>query len=250
MTNIEKAIAALNTFTTGNTENIEKFVVDDYIQHNAEVETGKDAIINFAKSIASKDKKTTIKIIRAFDDGEYVVIHSLCNFVGTHELVAFDIFRFEDGMLVEHWDNMTKVAALNPGGHSQIDGAIEITDLDKTEENKKLVTAALTEILINEKFDMLPTFINGEDYIQHNSNIADGISGVMNADEEFSKMVYDKIHFVHGKGNFVLVVGEGTFNDVHTAFYDLFRVQESMLVEHWDVMEAITKDSKNSNGKF
>lgn len=250
MTNIEKAIAALNSFTTGDTENIEKFVAADYIQHNPQIATGKDAIIDFVKYIANSNDKITIKIVRAFEDGEYVVLHSLSDISGSGEDVGFDIFRFEDGLLAEHWDNITKVAPVNISGNSQIDGATEIIDLDKTDENKKLVTKAVTEILINKKLDMLHTFVNGEDYIQHNSNMANGISGVMNAAEELSKIVYAKIHFVLGKGNFVLVVGEGLFDNAPTSYYDLFRVQDSMLAEHWDVMEAITKDAKNNNGKF
>lgn len=61
MTNIEKAIAALNSFTTGDTENIEKFVAADYIQHNPQIATGKDAIIDFVKYIANSNDKITIK---------------------------------------------------------------------------------------------------------------------------------------------------------------------------------------------
>jgi len=38
----------------------------------------------------------------------------------------------------------------------------------------------------------------------------------------------------------------------HTAFYDLFRVQDGKIAEHWDVLEAIIPKEqwKNQNGKF
>jgi hypothetical protein len=63
---------------------------------------------------------------------------------------------------------------------------------------------------------------------------------------------YDKIHRVLGQGNFVLVVSEGHFGKDHNAFYDLFRVEDEKIAEHWDVIEKMTpkEDSKNSNGKF
>ena len=52
--------------------------------------------------------------------------------------------------------------------------------------------------------------------------------------------------------NFVLVVSEGSFGDAPTAYYDLFRVEEGRIAEHWDVIETIPPREawKNDNGKF
>ena len=63
---------------------------------------------------------------------------------------------------------------------------------------------------------------------------------------------YDRIHRVLAEGNFVLSVSEGSLDGVHSAFYDLFRVADGRLVEHWDTIEAIAPRSewKNDNGKF
>lgn len=63
---------------------------------------------------------------------------------------------------------------------------------------------------------------------------------------------YDKVHMVLGEGNFVLVVSEGYCFNKHVAFYDLYRLDDDKIVEHWDVVEAIPAeaDRKNSNGKF
>lgn len=65
-------------------------------------------------------------------------------------------------------------------------------------------------------------------------------------------MKYDRIHKLLGEGNFVLVTSEGSFGGNHTAFYDLFRVENGKIAEHWDTMETIPDRSewKNSNGKF
>jgi predicted SnoaL-like aldol condensation-catalyzing enzyme len=65
-------------------------------------------------------------------------------------------------------------------------------------------------------------------------------------------MKYDRIHKVLGEGNFVLVASEGTIAGQHTSFFDLFRVENGKIAEHWDTIEAIlAKDQwKNSNGKF
>lgn len=66
-------------------------------------------------------------------------------------------------------------------------------------------------------------------------------------------MEYDKIHMVLGEGNFVLTVSEGKFGTgVHSAYYDLFRIENGQIIEHWDVISPIEAkaDWKNDNGKF
>ncbi|MDF2963217.1 MAG: hypothetical protein K0S39_4952 [Paenibacillus sp.] len=65
-------------------------------------------------------------------------------------------------------------------------------------------------------------------------------------------MAFDVTHMVLGQGNFVLVVSEGIFGVAPTAYYDLFRVENGNIVEHWDVMETIADRSTwaNENGKF
>jgi len=65
-------------------------------------------------------------------------------------------------------------------------------------------------------------------------------------------MVYEKNHIVLGEGNFVLAVSEGQFGGEHTSFYDLFRLENGKIVEHWDIIETILPETehKNTNGKF
>ncbi len=65
-------------------------------------------------------------------------------------------------------------------------------------------------------------------------------------------MKYDRIHQVLGEGKAVLVVSEGTFAGAATSFYDLFRVRDGKIAEHWDTIEPIPPRSawKNDNGKF
>jgi hypothetical protein len=63
-------------------------------------------------------------------------------------------------------------------------------------------------------------------------------------------MNYDRIHEVLGEGNFVLVVSEGQFAGKPTSFYDLFRVENGKIVEHWDVLQVVPTDSRNGNTMF
>lgn len=140
MTNIEKAKALINTFATGDTATARSLLADGYIQHNLAYGTGADAFVGSVEYLASAPVKTTVNNIRAFQDGDKVFLQTIYNFAGAGEQVAFDIFRFDsEGKIAEHWDNLAALAAPNPSGHTQTDGTMTITDLDKTEANRKLV---------------------------------------------------------------------------------------------------------------
>ena len=71
------------------------------------------------------------------------------------------------------------------------------------------------------------------------------------AEQEIT-MVYDEVHMVLAQGNYVLAVSEGTFAGESTSYYDLWRVENGKIAEHWDVMETIADKStwQNQNGKF
>lgn len=256
-TQIEKALALIGTFASGDTELAASLLDEHYIQHNLAYGTGRDAFVGSVEYLASAPVKTTVNNIRAFEDGAYVFLQTVYNFAGAGEQVAFDIFRFdEDGEIAEHWDNLAALAEANPSGHTQIDGTMELTDLDRTEENRELVKSFLYDVMQGNNADKTPDYFDGDAYIQHNTGIADGVSGLGEAlaalAEQGIDMVYDEVHMVLAQGNFVLAVSEGTFGGVPTSYYDLWRVENGRIAEHWDVMETIADEAtwQNQNGKF
>ena len=187
--------------------------------------------------------------------GDYVFAHTEYNFFGPK--IGFDIFCYENNKIVEHWDNLQATPpTANPSGHSMTDGPVVVADLDKTAANKALVEAFVEDILVNGRMEKLAGYFDGDHYIQHNPQIADTLSGLGAALQAMAKqgitMQYDRIHKVLGEGNFVLVTSEGQFAGKHTSFYDLFRVENGKIAEHWDTIETILpKDQwQNSNGKF
>lgn len=252
LTNKEKAIAVLNSIETGDQTAIAYINSKTYKQHNLGVANGLAGFGALMQQLPEGSAK--VNVVRAFEDGDFVFTHTEYNFFGPK--AGFDIFRFEDGLIVEHWDNLTEITELNPSGRSQFDGNIQIEDTASTEANKEMVKDFVNTILVQGKMNDLGKFFDGDRYIQHNSGIADGLSGLGKALEELGKMgismVYNKIHMVLGEGNFVLVVSEGRFGDKHTSYYDLFRVENGKIAEHWDILETILPESdwKNENGKF
>ena len=257
MTNTQKALELINTFATGNTEKATELLAEGYIQHNLAYGTGRDAFVGSVAYLASAPVKTTVNNIRVFEDGDKVFLQTVYNFAGAGKQVAFDIFRFdENGKIAEHWDNLAAKAEPNPSGRTQIDGTLEIKDLDKTEANREVVKSFLYDVMQGNRPEKTPDYFDGDTYLQHNTGIADGLSGLGAAlaalAEHNIQMIYTTVHQVLAQGNFVLAVSEGTFGGAPTSYYDLWRVEDGKIAEHWDVMETIADKStwQNQNGKF
>lgn len=254
LTNTEKAVSLISSIETGDQTPVSYINPEKYIQHNLAVGDGLAGFGAVLQALPEGSAKADVK--RAFQDGEYVVLHTEYNFFGPK--VGFDVFRFEEGRIVEHWDNLAEKAEPNPSGRTQIDGPTDIQDLDKTVENKKIVSSFIDAILINGEMDKITDFIGtGEqDYLQHNTVVGDGLGALGAAlgalAEQGMPMVYTQNHKVLGQGNFVLSISEGKFLNEHVAFYDLFRLQNGKIVEHWDTIETIPAKAewKNDNGKF
>jgi len=251
-THKQKVISLLKSIETGSTIPLGYINPSKYIQHNIGAADGLAGFSALLKQLPPDSAK--VHTVRAFQDGEYVFTHTSYNFFGPK--IGFDIFRFENGKIVEHWDNLQATAKPNPSGHTMIDGTTQIKDLNRTKANKALGKAFVEDILMNGKMDKLAGYFDGDNYIQHNPLIPDRLSGLRKALDEWRRqgiiMKYHTIHKVLGEGNFVLVVSEGYLAGKHDAFYDLFRVANGKIAEHWDVIEEIPakKTWKNNNGKF
>lgn len=248
-----QVVQLLKSIETGDAAPVAYINPDKYIQHNLSVG---DGLAGFGAVLQQLPPGSArVNTVRVLQDGEFVVAHSEYNFFGPK--VGFDVFRFENRAIVEHWDNLQQTPAKpNPSGRTMIDGPAEVIDLDKTAANKTLVAAFVDDVLVNGKLDRLQGYFNGDSYLQHNPAIADGLSGLGAAlkamAEQGVTMKYSRVHKVLGEGNFVLVISEGEFAGQPTSFYDLFRVHQGKIAEHWDTMEKIPARAewKNANGKF
>ena len=251
-TNTEKVVALLKSIETGNPKPVAYINPNKYIQHNLLVG---DGLAGFGKVLQQLPKGSAkANTVRAFQDGDYVFAHTEYNFFGPK--IGFDIFRFEDGLIVEHWDNLQQTATKTASGRSQIDGPTQVIDLDKTAANKALINGFVADVLMGGNPGKITDYVSTSTYHQHNPAVGDGLASLGNAIKAMADagtpMVYTKNHMVLGQGNFVLAVSEGQFLGKHSSFYDLFRIEDGKIVEHWDTIETILPRDKwqNNNGKF
>ena len=243
----DQICALLKGIETGDASSV--FVVnqDRYIQHNPQTQEGGEGLAELFKRLSKSSPG--VNIVRVFEDGDYVFAHTEYDFSSSN--IGFEIFRFEDDQTVEHWDNIQRRQGPTPSGHTMVDGPTEASDLGRTEANREIVRCFVNEVLIGGQFAALERYINEADYTEHNPRIADDLPSLRAALSD-PALEYEKNHRLLANGNFVLSVCEGTFNGSHSAFYDLFRISDRQLVEHWDTTEAIPPrdEWKNNNGKF
>ncbi|MFW1678639.1 nuclear transport factor 2 family protein [Pontibacter sp. JAM-7] len=249
----QQVIELLKSIETGDPAPAAYINPEKYIQHNLAVGDGLTGFADLLQALPPDSAR--VNTHRVFQDGDYVFSHTEYEFFGPK--IGFDIFRFENGLIVEHWDNLQPTPTeANPSGRSMLDGDTELSDLQQTDSNKVLVRNFVNDVLINQQLDKLPQYIDGDHYLQHNPMIGDGLAGLATAfaalAEQGITLEYHQMHMLLGEGNFVLTVSEGNYAGNPTAYYDLFRVADGRIVEHWDTIETIPPQSEwlNNNGKF
>ncbi len=223
-----------------------------YIQHNPQTHEGSEGLAALFKRLSKSNPR--VNVVRAFEDGDYVFAHTEYDFA--HSNIGFEVFRFEDDLVVEHWDNIQRRQGPNQSGHSMVDGPVESTDVSRTEFNREFVRRFLGEVLIGGRLSKLEQFVDDTQYTEHSPLGADGLSALRSILEpppcEGRTIHYKLIHRVLAEGDFVLAVSEGSLDGAHCSFYDLFRLATDRIVEHWSTTEVIParEEWKNDNGKF
>jgi predicted SnoaL-like aldol condensation-catalyzing enzyme len=194
--------------------------------------------------------------VRVLVDGLYVAVQSETS-LPSGDTTSWDVFRFEQGKIVEHWDTRQPIAPPNGAGHTELDGPTTVTDLWATQYNKRLAWTAMATVFRDGDFSQYGEPIwNAAGYLQHSEGInADGIAGSKPLLQQLvasGTLVYAKIDKVIGEGNFVLVIGQGSFAGTSYSFYDMFRMAQGQITEHWDVLQPLTPpdQAENVNGQF
>ena len=243
----------LAAYSSGDQSAFDVINPDRFIQHDPQIGDGLAGLKAWLASIPPR--QISVTPVRVLVEGPYVAVHSQ-TMLPSGDTTSWDIFRFEHGKIVEHWDTRQPIAPPNGAGHTELDGPTTVTDRAATEHNKGLARTAIATVFVDGDISRYGEPIwNAAGYIQHSEGInADGIAGSKPIIEQLlasGNLVYAKIDKIIGDGSFVLVVSQGSLFGTPYSFYDLFRMAHGQIQEHWDVLQPLTPpdQAKNTNGQ-
>ncbi|GGZ31761.1 membrane protein [Echinicola pacifica] len=100
---------------------VERYIGDEYIQHNPAVSDGKQGFIEYFERMQQEYPQKSIRFLRCIAEGEMVALHSHQEWPGQEQYITMDFFRFDpSGKIVEHWDAIQQVPADAANGNTML----------------------------------------------------------------------------------------------------------------------------------
>jgi predicted SnoaL-like aldol condensation-catalyzing enzyme len=231
-------------FVQGDITAVDRYWGEPYLQHNPIAASGVTAFRNLFSGLISPDR-SIYDLVRVVGECELVLIHgNYTSFGGP----TFDMFRVRGGRLVEHWDAAAIGAGPNASGHSALDGETEVRDVDQSAQNEALILDFVQTVLEGQAFDAIDEYMS-PDLIEHSPESADGSAAYVQHLQDRA-IRYREVRHEIADGNFVFVLSEGAVGDTDVAHYDLFRVEGSRIVEHWDGRREVPATTQSGLGIF
>ncbi len=204
-------------------------IADNYIQHNPMVKTGKTGFMEFLAILKQMPKPEHPKkpFMRFISEGNFVAVHSQIEFMGKENAVV-DLYRIQNGLISEHWDAVQEIVDSIP----KVGGTVEFDNQEKSSVNKKIVADFIKQVLIEKQTD------KSAEFLAANLNISD----FGNDYETF------QLHRLISEQNFVLTQSEVTQSENRFVQYDIYRLSDGLIIEHWAVKQMIPEKMAHSNG--
>lgn len=234
-------------------EAAEAYFDEGYIQHNPNADTGRDGVMTFFASLGAPlpiEERVQTPLVAIVAERDLVALVQVDDLEQPvpHTSTWFDLFRIENGVIAEHWDHGRLPEGASPRAYVPPEEATDqfaslVSAETALEENKTLVHEMWRTVLDAQQVEEAPNYL-APGYIQHNPLANTGLAGFL----DFFRAFADPQDVAPTVDNFVKMIGEGdlvvlatvrsydngTNSPYDTTWFDMFRVENQLLAEHWD----------------
>lgn len=242
----------------GHTELAEKYMAEDYLQHNPNINTGRAAFVQVFSRRAARDIQPALNPapVIQFAKGDYVVFvwerEAKDQAGAAYKYNFFDIVRVENGKVAEHWDSVFRTAPADGSPAADVIPGIgpkpvNPSNTPEEQRNEDIAKVEFKDILQYGHIELADK-VMAENYIQHNPNVPSGRAGFVNFFKQFAKPEpiqaawKDEPELTITSGDIVLYMFKrysevpGKPGQVYKwNWFDMVRVQNGMITEHWDM---------------
>jgi predicted SnoaL-like aldol condensation-catalyzing enzyme len=225
---------------------IDRYWSGSHREVGSEGASGLPGFGNFARRALSQPH-FAFETLHAIADGELVAIHG--RYVGLGEpRAAVDVFRVSDGKIVEHWGALQPATRAKENMATQTSDPFAALDPALTEDNRALVRDFVETVLVDSDTQAAQSFLGDVRVRAALEGSRD--SAVLErlfqpSRREGAAFGYRRLRRVIAEADFVLTEVEGDLKGRPHAFYDLFRVEQRRVVEHWDVVQEVSNSTSD-----
>lgn len=251
----------------GQTEKANIYLAADYKEYSLVMQNGREGFKNFiaAKIKHTEEIPTAIKepVVSIVAEGDFVAVITVEHYLepdgsgNTYTSSYFDLFQIKNNKITAHWDSaqLTKGTTLLPvdeGGPLPVNGIEGLAQLDmlpnadpNLANNKRLAFDLWRHTAEGGREELAFLYLDPM-YIQHNPNAATGRAGFIEymarrPDSNIESHYEAPLIAIIAEGDLVVQALQGTrpdpnnpSKDLIIAWFDMFRVKDGRLIEHWD----------------
>ena len=215
---------------------VDRHWAEPYHQHNPIANSGVSTFRSLMSSIVSSPSFRYERLL-TLADCDLAVVYGRYAQTG----VIFDMFRVLDGKIMEHWDSDANQA-------SEVGQLGALDENAATADNRALFVDFSAAVLVGGEAGRASEFL-AQTYVEHHgmgASGADAFAAFLAAES----VTYARVHHVIADGNYVFALSEGARGSAAYGFYDLFRIQDGELAEHWDSRRAVPSSTMSGLGIF
>jgi len=243
-----------------------EFVAPDVAQHAFDIDNGADALGDHYEQLFTSTPDFFLDVKRSLVDGEMVVLHSQQTVnkddrgrdMAPTSFARFDIFRVRDGKIVEMWRTVQPVVPAEAHKNKEttmFNGLSRVSsDKSTTEANRATVVRFFEEATSKHNLEILDELLS-ENYIQHNVTEVNGGANLKKSWaiilENLNYNLSAEFPFILAEGDLVFTHGDFSFGGTRLNIADLFRLQDGIMVEHWDAIDGnVPEETASGNSVF